>query len=108
MSQWLTYSEKFNNTTPREQYLIIASGLVAVIFVLYSLFLDEPIQNIGSYKEQTIKAQQDIESKKGSIQVLKQALSEDPNTALKRELSQYQAKLGDVYKRQELILVMEI
>ena len=56
MSQWLTYSEKFNNTTPREQYLIIASGLVAVIFVLYSLFLDEPIQNIGSYKEQTIKA----------------------------------------------------
>jgi MSHA biogenesis protein MshJ len=99
MSQWLTYSEKFNNTTPREQYLIIASGLVAVIFVLYSLFLDEPIQNIGSYKEQTIKAQQDIESKKGSIQVLKQALSEDPNTALKRELSQYQAKLGDVDKK---------
>ena len=99
MSQWLTYSEKFNDTTPREQYLIIASGLVAVIFVLYSLFLDEPIQNIGSYKEQTIKAQQDIESKKGSIQVLKQALSEDPNTALKRELSQYQAKLGDVDKK---------
>lgn len=99
MSQWLTYSDKFNNTTPREQYLIIASGLVAVIFVLYSLFLDESIQNIGSYEEQIIKAQQDIESKKGSIQVLKQALSEDPNTALKRELSQYQAKLGDVDKK---------
>ncbi|MEH6594329.1 MAG: hypothetical protein V7736_02135 [Colwellia polaris] len=99
MSQWLTYSEKFNNTTPREQYLIIASGLVAVIFVLYSLFLDEPIQNIGSYKEQIIKAQQDIESKKDSIQVLKQALDEDPNVALKRELSQYQAKLGDVDKK---------
>ena len=98
MSQWLTYSEKFNDTTPREQYLIIASGLVAVIFVLYSLFLDEPIQNIGSYKEQIIKAQQDIESKKDSIQVLKQALDEDPNVALKRELSQYQAKLGDVDK----------
>ena len=99
MSQWLTYSEKFNYTTPREQYLIIASGLVAVIFVLYSLFLDEPIQNIGSYKEQIIKAQQDIESKKDSIQVLKQALDEDPNVALKRELSQYQAKLGDVDKK---------
>ncbi len=99
MSQWLTYSEKFNDTTPREQYLIIASGLVAVIFVLYSLFLDEPIQNIGSYKEQIIKAQQDIESKKDSIQVLKQALDEDPNVALKRELSQYQAKLGDVDKK---------
>jgi MSHA biogenesis protein MshJ len=70
-----------------------------VIFVLYSLFLDEPIQNIGSYKEQIIKAQQDIESKKDSIQVLKQALDEDPNVALKRELSQYQAKLGDVDKK---------
>lgn len=96
MSQWLTYSEKFNNTTPREQYLIIASGLVAVIFVLYSLFLDEPIQNLETYNAQTLKAQQDIESKKNSIQVLQQALSEDPNIALKRELSQYQAKLGDV------------
>lgn len=96
MSQWLTYSEKFNKTTPREQYLIIASGFVAVVFVLYSLFLDEPIQDIERYNQQINNAQQDIDSKSNSIQVLEQALREDPNIALKKELSQYQAKLGSV------------
>lgn len=96
MSQWLTYSEKFNNTTPREQYLIIASGLVAIIFVLYSLFLDEAIQSIEKYNQQISNIEQDIESKSNSIQVLEQALREDPNVALQKELSQYQAKLGNV------------
>ena len=62
MSQWLTYSEKFNNTTPREQYLIIASGLVAIVFILYSLFLDEPIQSIEHLSDQVTIAQQDNEN----------------------------------------------
>ncbi|AWB58994.1 MULTISPECIES: hypothetical protein [unclassified Colwellia] len=96
MSQWLTYSEKFNNTTPREQYLIIASGLVAIVFILYSLFLDEPIQNIEHLSDQVTIAKQDNENKSNSIQILEQALREDPNIALQKELSQYQAKLGDV------------
>lgn len=96
MSQWLAYSEKFKSTTPREQYLIIASGLVAIVFILYSLFLDEAIQSIERVSDQVTKAQQDIDSKSNSIQVLEQALREDPNVALQQELSQYQAKLGDV------------
>jgi MSHA biogenesis protein MshJ len=96
MSQWLAYSEKFKSTTSREQYLIIASGLVAIVFILYSLFLDEAIQSIERVSDQVTKAQQDIDSKSNSIQVLEQALREDPNVALQQELSQYQAKLGDV------------
>ncbi len=96
MTQWLAYSEKFSNTTPREQYLIIASGLVAIIFILYSLFLDEPFQRIGQLDQQILQTQESNENNKISIQVLEQALLEDPNRALKEELSQYQARLGEI------------
>lgn len=96
MTQWLAYTEKFSNTTPREQYLIIASGLVAIIFILYSLFLDEPFQRIGQLEQQILQTQESNENNKISIQVLEQALLEDPNRALKEELSQYQARLGEI------------
>jgi len=96
MTQWRAYSEKFSNTTPREQYLIIASGLVAIIFILYSLFLDEPFQRIGQLDQQILQTQQSNENSKRSIQVLEQALLKDPNAALKDELSQYQVRLGEI------------
>ncbi|ASP47415.1 type II secretion system protein GspM [Cognaticolwellia beringensis] len=96
MTQWLAYSEKFNSTTPREQYLIIASGMVAIVFILYTLFLDESIQRIEKLNQQVLQTQQSNENMQNSIQILEQALREDPNIALKKELSQYQAKLGSV------------
>ena len=96
MSQWLAYSEKFSNTTVREQYLIIASGLVAIIFILYTLFMDTAILRIEQLNQQISKSQQSIENKKNSIQVLEQALQEDPNVTLEKELAQYQAKLGAI------------
>jgi len=96
MSQWLVYSEKFNNITPREQYLIIATGLVAICFILYSLFLDAPMQRIEQLSQQISQTQQSNLNNKNSMQVLEQALLEDPNIALQNELSQYQAKLGEI------------
>lgn len=96
MTQWSTYSEKFNNTTPREQYLIIASGLVAIVFILYSLFMDESIQRIETLNKQVLQTQQSNANMQSSIQVLEQALREDPNIALQKELLQYQAKLGGI------------
>ena len=99
MSQWLAYSEKFSNTTPREQYLIIASGLVAIIFILYSLFLEAPIQRVEQLNKQVIQTEQNNKNNQDSIRVLEQALSEDPNVALRKQLLQYQAKLGGIDER---------
>jgi MSHA biogenesis protein MshJ len=99
MTQWLAYSEKFSNTTPREQYLIIASGLVAIIFILYSLFLEAPIQRVEQLNKQIVQTEQSNKNTQGSIQALEQALSEDPNVALRKQLLQYQAKLGGIDQR---------
>ena len=96
MAQWLAYSEKFSNTTAREQYLIIVTGLVAIVFILYSVFLDVPFQRIEQLNRQISETQQSNQNNKNSIQVLEQALLEDPNVALRKELSQYQAKLGEI------------
>lgn len=96
MAQWQVYSEKFKSTSKREQYLIIATGLIAIIFILYSLFLDAPMQRLSELNKQIIQTQQSNKSNADSIKVLEQALHEDPNLALKRELAQYQAKLGEI------------
>jgi MSHA biogenesis protein MshJ len=96
MAQWLVYSEKFNNTTPREQYLIIATGIVAIVFILYSLFLDASIQRVEQLNQQVLQTQQSNKNIQNSIQLLDQALREDPNVDLQKELSQYQAKLGGI------------
>lgn len=96
MAQWQVYSEKFKSTSKREQYLIIATGLIAIIFILYSLFLDAPMQRLSELNKQIIQTQQSNNSNADSIKVLEQALHEDPNLALKRELAQYQAKLGEI------------
>ena len=96
MAQWLVYNEKFNSITPREQYLIIGAGLVAIVFILYSLFLDAPLQRIEQLNEQISQTQRSNQNSRNSIQLLEQAMLEDPNIGLKRELEQYQTKLGEV------------
>ena len=95
-TQWLAYSEKFQSSTVREQYLIIATGLVAVIFILFSFFLDGAIQRIEQLNNEISNTQQSIENNTASIEILEQALSSDPNKALKKELTQYQGKLGEI------------
>lgn len=96
MTQWQIYSEKFSQTSKREQYLIITTGLIAIVFILYSLFLDAPLQRITKLNQQISQTQLSNKNNSTSIQLLEQAMREDPNLALKRELTQYQAKLGEI------------
>jgi MSHA biogenesis protein MshJ len=96
MAQWQIYSGKFNSISNREQYLIIATGLIAIIFILYSLFLDAPFQRISKLDQQILQTQQNNNSNINSIQILEEALATDPNIALRKELLQYQTKLGEI------------
>jgi len=99
MAQWLAYSEKFSNTSAREQYLIIASGLLVIIFILYSFFLEAVVQRVEQLNKQVVQTEQSNKKNQDSIQVLEQGLNEDPNVALRKKLLQYQAKLGGIDER---------
>lgn len=96
MSKWQEYSYKFENITPREQYLIIISGLVAIIFIAFSFFIDEPLEQTKRIKSQIVQAKLTNQNNLNSIKLLEDALTIDPNIALNKELSQYQAKLGEI------------
>ncbi|SEK96246.1 MSHA biogenesis protein MshJ [Colwellia chukchiensis] len=96
MSQWQTYSEKFSALSAREQYLIIATGVVAILFIGFSVFLDTKLQQVGKLQQQVTQTQQSNANNESSIELLQQALLDDPNTALQQELAQYQAKLADI------------
>ena len=95
MSKWQNYSHQFEALTPREQYLIIGSGLVAIIFVLYTLFIDASLVRIEQLQQQIKQTEVSNKSQRESIQLLEQALTLDPNVALKNEIAHYEKKLAE-------------
>lgn len=51
MNKWQEYSDKFQNMTLREQYLILLTGLVAVIFVSFNFFIDSTLIKTKNIKD---------------------------------------------------------
>jgi MSHA biogenesis protein MshJ len=96
MAKWQEYSEKFQVVTPREQYLIIATGLIAIIFISFSLFIDDAWQSVEGLSKQIKQTTASNQNTLRSVDMLEQALLEDPNDNLKKEISQYQNKLSKV------------
>ena len=96
MSQWQAYSEKFNHTSMREKYMIIATGVIGITFLLYFFFLDAPFQRISQLNKNIVQTELGNKNNLNSIELLEQALQQDPNVVLNKELEQYQAKLGEI------------
>jgi MSHA biogenesis protein MshJ len=94
--QWQSYCEKFLHITPREQYLIAGSGLVAIIFILFSLFVDDKAQQITKLTKENSAILASNKISKSSIELFEQALKKDPNKAINEQIEQYQKKLAAV------------
>lgn len=94
--QWQAYQDKYLQLTIREQYLILATGLVAIFFILLHLFVD-PIM-VANQKAQT-KIQRLTTSNnalKVSVADLELALQTDPNAQTRKKIAQFEAKLAKV------------
>lgn len=107
MEQWRTYQEKFLTLTPREQYLIIATGFIAIVFGFYSLIVEPNL--IASKKANKSITQLTISNKSmvGSIATYKAALKSDPNKPIEKKIAQYEKKLASIDK-QLLTLTSEL
>lgn len=101
--RWQTYADKFLQITPREQYMIILTGLVAIIFITFSLFIDDNLMALERLAKQHKNNVADTKSTQMTINVLTEALATDPNQAIHRKLSQYQLQMNKV--DQELSLL---
>lgn len=107
MSKWQEYSDKFQETTSREQYLILLTGLVAIIFISFSFFIDSSLSQIKDVKEKSQRVVIENNSTRSSITIFEEALAEDPNKKLKKQVTAYENKLKQV-DEQLLLLTSEL
>jgi len=94
--QWQAYSDKFLSITPREQYLIILTGLVAIIFIFFTLAIDEHLIANDKLTKQIRSVTLTNKSATTTIEVLEEALTKDPNVVIKKQLQRYQEKMAEV------------
>lgn len=96
MSKWQEYSDKFQNISSREQYLILITGLVAVVFISFSLFLDPSLAKTKKIEEQSASLITENKSIRSSISIYEEALAKDPNAALNTQISAYEKQLKQI------------
>lgn len=94
--QWQKSSEDFLNLTIREQYLILLTGLVAVFFIIFYLFIDDKMASNNSASKKIVQLSSSNQSLKISVLELQAALQRDPNEDTRNKLTQYEAKLAKV------------
>lgn len=94
--KWQEYCEKYLTITPREQYMVLATGLVAIVFIFHNFFIDENTTKISSLEKQIAQVAAKNRTNKNSIAVYQEGLSKNPNSALNEQISAYKKKLGKV------------
>lgn len=94
--QWRNYSEKFIQLSPREQYLIVLTGLVAIIFIIFHLFIDAKLTEHQRLAKQIVQFESQNRILKVSAKEYQTALKVDPNTAIKDKITRFEKKLGEV------------
>lgn len=97
--QWQKSSEDFLNLTIREQYLILLTGLVAVFFIIFYLFIDDKMSSNDSASKKIVQLNLSNQSLKISVLELQAALQRDPNEDSRNKLTQYEAKLAKIDKK---------
>jgi MSHA biogenesis protein MshJ len=94
--QWQEYGDKYLAITPREQYMVLITGLVAIIFIIHTFFIDDNASKIDKFEKQIIQMSKANRSANSSITLLEDGLSKDPNSALNKQISQYKERLKKV------------
>lgn len=93
MTQWQEYSEKFNNISVREQYLIIASGLIAIIFIFNALLLEDAFKEKANLQKNITKVIKENKASIKNIEALQVSLKTDPDVKLNKDIAVYTKKL---------------
>ena len=96
MNRWQDYCDKFLNITAREQYLIIATGVFVVFFTFYNLYLESALEQVKVAKQQISQTKRNNLSAMTTIQVLEDALQNDPNAKVEKSIKHKERELAMV------------
>ena len=94
--QWQEYSDNYVKLTTREQYLIFITGLIAITFIAFYLFIGPKITENNKSAEQIMRLQSSNQTLKISTLEMQAALQRDPNEDTKNKIAQYEAKLAKI------------
>lgn len=89
-------TEKFQQLSQREQLLILLVGIVAIVMVTFTLFIDPVWQNITKISQQNVQIAQKNNDTATMIADLQQHLAADPNAALKQAIAKQQLQLNNL------------
>ncbi|WP_448549032.1 hypothetical protein [Thalassotalea fusca] len=99
MSQWKVFCDRFLNITPREQYLIIGSGIMLIFFSFYNLYLDNALTQVDSVEQKVKQIRSTNLAALKTIDVLEEALETDPNASVEKQITRKQRKLATIDQR---------
>ena len=94
--QWQEGSEGFLKLTIREQYLILLTGLVAIFFIIFYLFIDSKMTSNTNAIKKIAQLNSSNQSAKIVILELQAGLQQDPNKNIREKITQHEAKLAKV------------
>jgi len=96
MMKWQNYSDKFSLLSMREQVLVTSTGLVAIIFILFFYVIEGTFNNVANANKHNSNLMSETRNLQNTIVELQNALRNDPNENLKREIAQYQQKVAKI------------
>ncbi|MCP5325413.1 MAG: type II secretion system protein M [Oceanospirillaceae bacterium] len=101
--QWINLSRRINRFAPRERILLIITAQV-VIVVLFYLILIGPLGRLNQQREQQIQQKEQRLADIGAqIEGIKQTAANDPNVALRDEITRQQMHLAEQQQQIENI-----
>jgi MSHA biogenesis protein MshJ len=94
--QWQSLSIQFLALSPREQALIFISGLVAIFMLPYTLAIESNMNSITKDQQTITKLTKSNKSLQININEFDSALAKDPNVLVKKQIEDYENRLGSV------------
>jgi len=101
--QWNNYSDKFLQLTSREQLLVLLTGLVAIFFIISSVFIDDKSAKITSFDKQSRAMASGNKTHNYSIKEYQRALEQDQNVDTVKQIAQLETKLANIDKQLVLL-----
>lgn len=96
--EWRKYADKFLQITPREQYLVLATGFVFVTFVFYSLFIEATFVELDKSQQAVTQLNLSNTSDQNTIAAYNEVLKHDPNVKVNKDIAHYEKKLAEIDK----------
>ena len=85
---WQKYSERFLDLSSREQYLIIITGMIVIVLLVFTGKIDSQLIESEKLDRKINQTTQDNSNKQATVNVLEQSLKSDVNQTFTKKNNQ--------------------